>query len=141
MQDSTENNRSVAYKMLAIEAIIIGLIALILVLGARVEIAFSVGLGGVAFIVPNAYFAKNVFRHSAADSPHLAVRWLYVGEVIKILATVLIFTFSFLFVEKLNVPALILTYVSMLILNLLGNSILMTNQTNMAAELDKKNGD
>ena len=127
--------------MLVIEAIIICLVAIILALGARIEIAISIVLGGMAFIIPNAYFIKYVFRHSAADSPHLAVRWFYVGEVIKILATVLIFTFSFLFVEKLNVPALILTYVSMLILNLLGNSILMSNQTDRVAELDKKNGD
>ena len=141
MQDSIENNRSVAYKMLAIEAIIICFVAIIIVLGARIEIAISIFLGGVAFIIPNAYFTKYVFRHSAAESPHLAVRWFFVGEVIKILATVLIFTFSFMFIKKLNVPALILTYVSMFILNLLGNSILMNNQTDMAAELDKKNGD
>ena len=136
VQDSHEKNKSVAYTMLAIEAIIISFLALIFALGARIEIAISIVLGGMVFIIPNAYFAKNVFRHSAADSPHLAVRWFYVGEIIKLLATVLIFTFCFLFIKKLNVPILILTYAVMLILNLLGNSIFMNHQTDMTAELD-----
>ena len=141
MQDNTDKNKSVAYKMLAIETVITCVVAIIVVLGANIGLALSVVIGGLAFIIPNAYFAKYVFRHSAADSPQIAIRWFYVGEVIKIFATVLIFTFSFLMFDQLNVPALILTYVSMLILNLLGNSILMSNPVTTAGKTDNNNGD
>jgi len=125
MMDDTDKNRAVAYKLLACEAIVAGVAALSLLLTVNNETAGSVVIGGLAFVVPNAYFTKYVFRHSAVDSARLVVRGLYVGEVIKIIATVVIFTLAFLLVERLNVAALFLTYIVMLILNLLGNSILM----------------
>ena len=125
MQDDTNKNRTVAYKLLACEAILTGVAALLLLITVNIETAASVIIGGLAFVVPNAYFTKYVFRYSASDSARLAVRGLYVGEVIKIIATVVIFTLAFLVVEQLNVSALFLTYIVMLILNLWGNSILM----------------
>jgi ATP synthase protein I len=139
VQDSTDKIRSAAYKMLFIEAIITGVIALFLVLGVSAVYAISVLVGGLAYIIPNAYFTKYVFRYSAADSPRLAVRGFYLGETIKIFATVLIFTFGFLLIKQLNVPALVMTYISMLILNLWGNSILMTGHVDKAGDLENKN--
>jgi len=111
--------------MLAIEAVVTGIIAFLLLLSMGRETAGSVVLGGLAHIVPNAYFARYAFRHSAADSPQLALRWFYFGEVIKIIATVLIFTVGFLLFKQLNMAVLFLTYMAMLILNLWGNSVLM----------------
>ena len=141
MRDDNEINRTVAYKMLVIEAIITTIIALILALGVSVMFASSVIVGGLAYIVPNAYFTKYVFRYSAADSPRLAMRGFYIGEAIKIIATILIFTFSFLWVKQLNVPTVILTYILMLILNLGGNSILMSKQIEKCVKPEIKNGD
>ena len=125
MQDNTDKNRSAAYKMLAIEALITVVAVIVLLITVDIETAGSVALGGLAYIVPNVYFAKYVFRHSAADSAQLAMRWFYVGEIIKIIATVLIFTMAFLWTENLNEAALFATYIVMLVLNLWGNSILM----------------
>jgi ATP synthase protein I len=110
----------------------------VLFLGVNVEIAISVVIGGLAFIIPNAYFAKYVFKYSAADSPRLAVRWFYLGEVVKVIATIMIFAIGFLLVEKLNVPALFIAYMSMLLLNLIGNSILMDNQQGNAGDTEHK---
>ena len=138
----TDKNKSVAYKILAFEAVITGVIALLLILSVSVASASAVLVGGLAFIIPNAYFIKYVFRYSAADSPRLALRGFYLGEAIKIIATVLIFTFGFLIIEQLNVPVLVLTYISMLIVNLWGNSKLLSSQTVKAVEMEnKKNGD
>lgn len=138
MQESTEKNRSVAYRVLVLEAIITVAIALLLFLGVNMELAISVAIGGFAYIVPNAYFAKYVFRYSAADSPRLAVRWFYLGEVVKVIATVMIFAIGFLLVDRLNVPALFIAYMSMLLLNLIGNAILMDNQEGTAGDTEKK---
>ena len=113
--------------MLAFEAIVTGIVTLLLLWSVSVEIACSFVTGGLAYIVPNAYFAKYVFRYSAADSARMAVRWFYVGEVIKIIATILIFTLGFLLIEELNVAVLLIAYVVLLILNLWGNSILMNH--------------
>ncbi len=89
--------------------------------------AWSVMIGGLAYIVPNACFARYVFRYSAADSAGMAVRWFYIGEAVKISATVLIFALGFLLLDQVNIAALFITYAGMLILNLWGNSILMNH--------------
>ncbi len=125
VQDNTDKNRSAAYKMLVIQALLTVVAVMALAMAVDIETASSVALGSLAYIVPNVYFAKYVFRHSAADSAQLAMRWFYVGEVIKIIATVLIFFMAFLWLESMNEAALFATYVVMLILNLWGNSILM----------------
>ena len=139
MQDDISKNRSVAYKLLVIEAILTSVVVLVFVLNSKIEISASVFIGGLAFIIPNMYFAKYVFRHSAKDSPGMAVKWFYVGEVIKIFATVMIFTIGFLTVDQLNFPALILTYISLLILNLWGNSVLMNEPVNTSGSMDNNN--
>ncbi len=126
MKDNTEKNRSAAYKMLAVETFITVMTSVALYLVVDIETARSVAIGGLAFIVPNAYFAKYVFRHSAADSAQLAMRWFYIGEVIKVFATVLIFSMAFLWSDTLNEAALFIMYIVMLVLNIWGNSILMS---------------
>ena len=123
--DKTAKNRSAAYKMLAIEAFITAVSVIVLYAAVDGMAARSVAVGGLAFIVPNAYFAKYAFRYSAADSARLAMRWFYVGEVIKVFVTALIFAMAFLWSEGLNVAALFIAYIVMLVINLWGNSILM----------------
>jgi len=126
VSDNTEKNRFAAYKMLGIETFVTVVTSVALYLTVDMETARSVAIGGLAFIVPNAYFAKYVFRHSAADSAELAMRWFYIGEVIKVFATVLIFSMAFLWSETLNEAALFMMYIVMLVLNIWGNSILMS---------------
>ena len=112
--------------MLGFEALLTVVAMIVLNFTVNSETASSVALGGLAYIVPNMYFAKYVFRHSAAKSVHLAMRWFYVGEGIKIITTALIFTAAFLWTENLNEAALFATYVVMLVLNIWGNSVLMS---------------
>lgn len=102
------------------EAGITAVLTLLLYIGVNIETAYSAALGGVAFIVPNAYFTRYAFRHSAADSAVLAVRWFYIGEAVKVLCTVLIFGACFVYVHALNVAALFLTYFLLWIVNLWG---------------------
>lgn len=123
--DNTDKNRAVAYKVLAFEAVVLVMLAILLRLAMGMEAAASVIIGGLAHIVPNAYFAKYAFRHSAAESPELALRWFYFGEVIKIIATVLVFTMGILLFKQLNMAVLFMTYIALIILNLWGNSVLM----------------
>lgn len=110
--------------MLVVETGITALVALLLFIGVSPESAWSAALGGLAYIVPNAYFTKYVFRHSAAESAALAVRGLYIGEALKVLGTVLIFGACFVFIRSLNVAALFLTYLLMLVINLRGIYVL-----------------
>ena len=102
------------------EAGITAVLTLLLYIGVNIETAYSAALGGVAFIVPNVYFTRYAFRHSAAESAVLAVRWFYIGEAVKVLSTVLIFGACFVYIPALNVAALFLTYLLLWIVNLRG---------------------
>ena len=76
MKDITETNRAVAFKLLLLETTLTAVAALVLWLGFGTNQAVSVLLGGFAYIVPNAYFAKYVFNFSAEEAPELALRGL-----------------------------------------------------------------
>jgi len=103
-------------------------LALLLLLSVDAVAAYSVVLGGLAFIIPNALFARYVFRHSAAESADLAVRWFYVGEVIKLIVTVLIFAACFNLIKPLNAIAMFATFVGIMVINLIGVSYMGTRQ-------------
>lgn len=125
MEDNTNKNRAAAYRTLGVELVLTVVLALLLFIGIDIETAYSAALGGLAYIVPNACFTRYVFRHSAAESANLAIRWFYIGEAVKVVTTVLIFAACFLLVEHLNAAAFFLTYLLMLVVNLRGLYILM----------------
>ena len=117
-------NRSAANRMLMIEAIIIILCGLLFIVFASLEFAYSVILGGLAFIVPNAVFVKIVLHTSATDSSSRVLTWFYVGEAIKIVTTIIIFALGFAFVKPLHVVTIFATYIMIMIVNLAGLAIL-----------------
>jgi len=67
--------------------------------------AWSAALGGMISILPNAYFAHRVFRHSGARSIDKVVRSAYQGEVLKLLMMGSGFALVFALVESANVAA------------------------------------
>ena len=124
--DEIIRNRAVVSKLLVVETIIVVFAGLGFFIFASLEFTYSVILGGFAYILPNAMFAKFSLKISATNSSNILV-WFYVGETIKVVATIVFFAVSFLFVETLNAGLVILTYVIMLLGNLIGLSILIKN--------------
>ncbi|MGI9228231.1 MAG: ATP synthase subunit I [Gammaproteobacteria bacterium] len=122
MQDQPDNiiNKAVAYRLLIGEAILTAIVSCSLFIGFDKVMAYSAACGGLAYIVPNFLFARFAFRYSAADSPSLAVKWLYIGEAIKLLLTALLFALIITHIRPLNFVALILTFAAMLFINLYG---------------------
>ncbi|MCZ6525292.1 MAG: ATP synthase subunit I [Gammaproteobacteria bacterium] len=119
MQDNVKN-KIAAYKILAVGAAITTVLALLLFKSVDVVAAYSALLGGVAFIAPNVLFTKYAFRHSAAASASLMVRWFYVGEAIKIIATIFIFAACFILVKQINVSVLFAVFIAMMAVNIIG---------------------
>ncbi len=77
-------NRSVAYRMLLIEAGTITLCGLLFFVFTNIEFAYSVILGGLAFILPNAIFVRFSLRTPAAgSSSNSALAWFFFGEAQK----------------------------------------------------------
>ena len=128
LADNTKNKLA-AYKVLSVISVITTVIALILLMGIGLVAAYSAALGGIACILPNLLFARFAFRYSADDSVGLVVRWFYIGEVIKIVVTVLIFALSLIWIEELNLAAMFITYVLTLMMNIHGLGLVIGRQS------------
>ncbi len=117
-------NRAIVRKLLLFETFIVILAGVVLFIFTSLEFTYSVILGGFAYILPNALFAKFSLKISAINSGNILV-WFYIGEVVKIIATIVFFAFSFMFFETLNIGLMIFTYTIMLLGNLIGLSNLI----------------
>lgn len=120
VQTDLSANKSAAYKLAGIQFVITILIALLIYILFSKITAYSVLLGGLAYILPNAYFVRFAFRGSGQQSPHTILRWFYIGEAGKLVLTGVIFAICFALIKPLNVIALFLTYILMMVVNLVG---------------------
>jgi F0F1-type ATP synthase assembly protein I len=109
--------------MLSIEAVVVILIGLLFFMLANADYAYSIFLGGMMFIVPNLIFAFVSLKSSGSTGSTLA--WFYIGEVIKIVFTILLFTVSILLISSLNIGLMFVTYGLILLINLTGLALLM----------------
>lgn len=67
-------------------------------------------LGALIFIVPNALFVACAFRPSSLATPAAALRAVFLGEGVKLSATLILFAGCFIAVKPLHVGALLVTY-------------------------------
>ena len=125
--DEIIRNRATVSKLLVFETITVMLTGFIVFIFSSLEFTYSVILGGFAYILPNAIFAKLSLKISATNSSNILI-WFYVGEAMKIVTTIVFFVLSFLLVEMLNFGLMILTYGLVLLVNLIGLSIFVNNK-------------
>lgn len=125
--DEIIRNRTAVSKLLVFETITVMLTGFIVFIFSSLEFTCSVILGGFAYILPNAIFAKLSLKISATNSSNILI-WFYVGEAMKIVTTIVFFVLSFLLVEMLNFGLMILTYGLVLLVNLIGLSIFVNNK-------------
>ena len=121
-------NKTAAYKLLGIQLVISVVIALLLLVYSGVASAWSALMGGLIFILPNAYFTRSAFRGNERESPHFIVRWFYIGEAGKLVLTAVLFALCFILVGSLQVKVLFLMYILMIIINLAGLSLCRINR-------------
>lgn len=76
---------------------------------------YSAVLGGLIFIVPNAYFIRRAFRHQGAQAAPLMVAEVFKGEAIKLSLTAILFAAVFLLIEPVSAPALLFTFAVMVV--------------------------
>jgi ATP synthase protein I len=74
-------------------------------------LAYSVLLGGLISLIPNAWFASLVFRYSGARAVGLVVRNAYLGELGKLVMSAAGFGLVFVRVDPLHVPGLFTGFV------------------------------
>ncbi len=79
--------------------------------------AYSAVIGGMISVVPNAYFARQVFRYTGAAFAREVARSFYRGESGKFVTTVMLFAATFALVQPLQVFVLFLAYLIVMLLN------------------------
>ncbi len=126
--DETRHNRKTAYRLLIIEATTIFVFSLLIYAFTSQEHAYSVILGGLAFILPNALFVRLSLGKSAAESNNVLARF-YLGEATKIVSTIVIFAISIYLISPLNIGLMFVAYGLTLLVNLTGLAITMGKQT------------
>ena len=96
--------------LVRVQAITILLLAGSLLFLGRV-VAYSALLGGLISLIPNAWFASLVFRHSGARAMGAVVRNAYLGELMKLVMIGAGFGLVFVLVDPLHVPGLFTGFV------------------------------
>lgn len=125
-------NKSAAYKLLGIQLLTAVVITLLLLVFSGAETALSAFLGGLAYILPNAYFVRFAFRESGQQNPRKILYWFYVGEGGKLVLSGVIFALSFALVKSLHVIILFAVFIMMIFVNLAGCTLFsLTRQENL----------
>ena len=120
VQAEITTSKTAAYRLLGIQIAITVAAACLLYFLLGLVAAYSALLGGLAYILPNAWFIRNAFRGDGQTTPHVILSRFYLGEAGKLVLTGSIFALVFLLVKELHIGALFLTFISMIIVNLAG---------------------
>lgn len=110
-----QGNRKMIAKLIISQSIVLSLITIVIFFFDR-KMSASFLYGGLTFLLPHAYFSFRFFQHSGAQRAQLIVKNFYFGEVVKLVATAVLFIVAFKF--KLVTPGvMLLGYGSALVLN------------------------
>jgi len=113
------SSRAITYvplgKWLIIEMAVLLILSLLWLLESRLA-GYSALVGGLIFVIPNAYFAHRAYRYQGARQMHLAVSNIFRAESIKLALTAVFFAAVFPLMEPLHVPALLFTFAVMVVL-------------------------
>lgn len=102
-------------KWLIIEMAVLLILSLLWLLESRLA-GYSALIGGLIFVIPNAYFAHRAYRYQGARQMHLAVSNIFRAESIKLALTAVFFAAVFTLMEPVHVPALLFTFAVMVVL-------------------------
>ncbi len=101
--------RELAKRLLLIQTGVVIFTAIVMAALFNVEWGKASLLGGSIFIIANAAFALFAFMFSGAQLAKLVATSFYIGEVLKIIITVVLFSVVFVYTQVELIP-LMLTY-------------------------------
>ncbi|MEP1217515.1 ATP synthase subunit I [Marinobacter sp.] len=108
-------NRLPFLQWLAIEGGLIIVLSLVWFTESRLA-GYSAVVGGLIYVIPNAYFAHRMYRFEGARNAHLVVGNMFRAETIKLALTAVFFAAVFILMEPVHVPALLFTFAVMVAL-------------------------
>ncbi|WP_227537963.1 ATP synthase subunit I [Marinobacter vulgaris] len=109
-------NRLPFLQWLAIETGLIVVLSLAWYTESRLA-GYSAFVGGLIYVIPNAYFAHRMYRFEGARNAHLVVGNMFRAETVKLALTAVFFAAVFILMEPVHVPALLFTFAVMVALS------------------------
>ncbi|MBX2824611.1 MAG: ATP synthase subunit I [Gammaproteobacteria bacterium] len=103
-------------RWLVIEFSAIIILSLLWTIESRLA-GYSAFVGGLIFVIPNAYFAHRMYRYQGAQSARLMVGNMFRAESIKIALTAVFFAAVFILMEPVHVLALLFTFAVMVVMS------------------------
>ncbi|PTB94995.1 hypothetical protein C9974_02485 [Marinobacter sp. B9-2] len=95
-----------------IEMVVLVVLSSLWLLESRAA-GYSAFIGGLIFVIPNAYFAHRTYRFEGARQMQLAVSNMFRAASIKIALTAIFFAAVFTLMESVHGPALLFTFAVM----------------------------
>ena len=108
-------NRVPLLRWLLIESTAVVIMALLWATQGRLA-GYSALVGGLIFLVPNTWFAYQVYKIEGARNMSRMVGNLFRAESIKIALTAVFFAAVFNLMEPIHVPALLFTFAVMVVM-------------------------
>ena len=108
-------NRVPLLRWLLIESTAVVIMALLWATQGRLA-GYSALVGGLIFLVPNTWFAYQVYKIEGARNMSRMVGNLFRAESIKIALTAVFFAAVFNLIEPIHVPALLFTFAVMVVM-------------------------
>lgn len=109
--------RMLAKRLLMIELCVVILVAIGISITFNPSWGVSALVGGGIFVLANAVFALCTFLYAGARAMKSVAAAFYIGEVFKILLTIVSFSLAYMYMELELVP-LTLTYLLVLFINM-----------------------
>lgn len=104
-----EHGRKEAQRIFAIQLLITLFAVAVALVFFGVRSAYSAGIGGGISIIATAYFASKVFSAGPGSSAAQIARKFFIGEVVKLALTVILFIIALTWLDVSFLP-LFLTY-------------------------------
>ncbi|CAM3021422.1 MULTISPECIES: F0F1 ATP synthase subunit I [Vibrio] len=119
--------RELAKRLLMIQFGAVTLMAAGMAVAVNAEWGLSALIGGGIFVVANAVFALFAFMYGGARAAKRIANSFYAGEALKILITVALFSFAYMYIQVELVP-LKLTYLLALGINICAPVLFINNK-------------
>ena len=102
----TRSTRSIAYRLVGVQAVIVLIIAGCWLIGGVRE-ALSALLGGAACVLPGFYFARRFFASSGSTEARVILMAFYGGEIIKLALSIGLVALIVLFIPISILPFIV----------------------------------
>ena len=114
-------------KLWSLQLAVTLIVATLCALMYNTNAAISAMLGGLVCIIPNAYFARNVFKYQGARAAKQIVNSFFKGEALKLITSMLLFTAVFV-LYRVNPIAFFVSYIMVLMTHWITPWIIVNKQ-------------